>query len=177
MSLSKVARLAVVGITALAAQAAFAANPTFTFTDIATQLNVVDAAAINIVPSIFTGPPTPAAPGTGLVTLSTSNLLNKNGVLKGHQVATCVSISMNASVDTEAPGEIKTCNQTMTITGVGQLILSGTINRTAGEGGAKQTLAIVGGTGAFLAARGQVVTYDVPGNPMAHMFEVYLLPF
>ncbi len=174
---SKVARVALIGIASFAAQVAFAGTPTFSFTDIATQLNVVPAVALNIVPSIFTGPPTPAPDGTGLVTLSTSNLLNQSGVLKGYQTATCVSLSMNASVANEAPGEIKTCQQTMTITGVGQLIISGTINRTAAQAGARQKLAITGGTGLLQAARGEVVTYDVPTNPLAHVFEVYLLPF
>jgi len=171
----KVARIAVIGIAAFAAQAALAAGPTYTFTDIPTQLNIVDAGAINIVPSIFTGPPTPAPAGTGLVTLSTSDILNSSGVLKGHQVATCVTISMNASVDNEAAGEIKTCNQTLTITGQGQLILSGSFNRTALFAGTKQTLAITGGTGLFQAARGYAKVSASP-IPNATVFEIYLLP-
>ncbi len=187
MTVSRLARLALFGIAATAANLVFAdapghsprpSRPTFSFLDIPTQLNVVPAQALNIVPSIFVdGHPNPAPDGTGLVTLSTSDIQDKNGRLVGHQTATCVTLSMNASVDTEAPGEIKTCHQTLTVTGVGQLILSGTINRTTGEAGAKQALAIVGGTGAFLAARGEVVTYGSPINPSFHNFDVYLLPF
>ena len=74
----------------------------------------------------------------------------------------------------EPAGEVNLCTHNLTIFGKGKLLVQGAVNRTAFHQGVAQTLAIVGGTGAFQRARGEVVTRESDYSAQVHIFEVYL---
>jgi len=137
-----------------------------------------DSLAIATPAAVFTpipGAPQPA-PGTGWTAYGLSTLKDKTGIIQGKQVVSCGVASLNSSLGGEPPGEIYVCTHTLNIIGKGNLVLSGAVNRSAFHTGLTQALPIVGGTGAFRAARGEVLTYESDIDPNIHVFEIYLMP-
>ena len=171
MGHKKVAGILFAAIAGLSMQAAFAAGPKpqFVFIDQPVTLGVS-------APDVFAAPGLPPPPaGTGVLAYMQSNLLDKNGRLVGKQYSTCSTVTGIGSVGDETPGEQRMCHQTMIINGLGRLQLSGVVSTELLHQFIPQPLSIVGGTGVFQNARGQVLTSE----PIEHVhgFDVYLWPF
>ncbi len=138
-----------------------------------------DALTIAVPAAVFT--PVPGAPqplpGTGSMAFGLSTLKDRVGNVQGKQVVVCGVASLNSSLGSEPPGEIYVCTHTLDIAGKGKIVLSGAVNRSAFHTGITQSLPIVGGSGMFRTARGEVLTYESDIDPNIHVFEVYLMPY
>ncbi len=145
-------------------------RPDYLFIDFPDSLAVVTpGAAFNPIP----GPP--PGPNTGWVLYGTSTLKDKAGNVKGKQLLSCATAKQNASLNSEPPGDLYICTHNLTIVGKGTIVLNGAVNHSAFHLGITQSLPIVGGTGDFRAARGEVLTYESDIDPNIHVFEIYLV--
>ena len=168
MGHKKVARILVATIAGLSMQAAFAINPVFTFIDMPQGI-LIDA------PNPVSIPAPPVPPGSGVHSYMQSQLLDTRGNVVGKQYGVCATVNASGTIGNEAASEIRMCNQTMIINGYGTLQLMGLLSTTLFDAHISQPLAIVGGTGAFQFARGQVLTTEPVEH--THGFAVYLTPY
>ena len=183
MSQKKLAAIAL-AIAGFATQVAYAAGglpPVLQFTDAPTGIAVSPAPPA--LPNVGLPPGLPPffllAPNAGQVVYIQSNLIGTNGQVAGKLFGVCDVVNGHGTLGngnaSDTPGEIRMCQQTMVITGLGTLQLSGMISEPLLDAHVPQALPIVGGTGIFQAARGQVLTTEPAEHQ--HGYAVYLWPF
>jgi hypothetical protein len=147
-------------------------RPDFELTDRGTYL----AVAFQIPPAqqFIPGPIQPAPSNVGVRTHLNSDLFNKNDAKVGSQHGFCVIINPSASLDDEPAGELLKCEQVLLLP-QGRINISGVYNRTAFDQELlPAVMAIVGGTGKFSKARGEVRVFGRGANVAEHTYKIYL---
>ena len=147
--------------------------PDFHLLDRPTSLSLAQPAQVMAPP--IPGMPQPTQ-GTGLVALMQSNLhdmVTDEGV--GQQIAQCTTVTQEGNLEDQPVGQISMCYQTLVLHDRGRIMMHGPVNRSNfHDNDAQQTLAIIGGTGEFVGASGETITYESEIAENIHVFEVYL---
>ncbi|MBD2452237.1 hypothetical protein H6G76_35090 [Nostoc sp. FACHB-152] len=147
-------------------------RPNLELTDKGTYL----AVAFEVPPAqqLIPAPPQPASSNVGATTLMNSDLFNKSGTKVGSRHGFCIIINPSSSLNGETTGELMKCEQVLLLP-QGSINISGVFNRTAFDQELRPSVsAIVGGTGKFSKARGEVHIFGSGPNVAIHTYKIYL---